>query len=358
MRHLQRGPDVRYSTPEIPVVTLVMPGFHNEGNIIHAGRVLKTDMKKLSFVVSLTNNDNDYQQEQAAAAERAARRLGVDVKIIHANNDAVGQSQQLLEFIQCSTSSRPDAIVFEPAGGTAFPQVARAAASVGIGWVVLNHEVDYVAELRQAYQVPVFSISSDHEEVGKIQGKQFAALLPEGGSVLYIEGPANSSAAKERTAGMHLTKPANVQVKSLRANWTEESARRAVSSWLRLSTSQGSRIDLVGAQDDSMATGARKAFSETSDSDRERWLKIPFTGCDGLPKTGQSWVRSGVLAATIYIRPNTDMALEMLTEAIRSGSALPESQVTVPESIPSLEELTKRSRSAAAGSARHNTARA
>jgi len=26
-------------------------------------------MKKLSFLVSLTNDDNDYQQEQAAAAE-------------------------------------------------------------------------------------------------------------------------------------------------------------------------------------------------------------------------------------------------------------------------------------------------
>ena len=41
-------------------------------------------MKRLSFVVSLTNNDNDYQHEQAAAAEKAARRWGVDVKIIHA----------------------------------------------------------------------------------------------------------------------------------------------------------------------------------------------------------------------------------------------------------------------------------
>ena len=33
-------------------------------------------MKRLSFLVSLTNNDNDYQQEQALAAEKAARRLG------------------------------------------------------------------------------------------------------------------------------------------------------------------------------------------------------------------------------------------------------------------------------------------
>ena len=105
-------------------------------------------MKKLSFVVSLTNNDNDYQQEQASAAERAARQLGVDLKIVHANNDAVAQSQQLLEFIQCSTSSRPDAIIFEPAGGTGFPQVARAAAAASIGWVVLNHDVDYVQQLR------------------------------------------------------------------------------------------------------------------------------------------------------------------------------------------------------------------
>ena len=128
--------------------------------------------------MSLTNNDNDYQQEQAAAAEKAARRLGVDVKIIHANNDAVAQSQQLLHYVQDSSVVRPDAIMFEPAGGTAFPQVARAAAAAGIGWVVLNHEVDYVLELRRTFKVPIFSISSDHEEVGKIQGKQFAALLP------------------------------------------------------------------------------------------------------------------------------------------------------------------------------------
>jgi len=295
-------------------------------------------MKKLSFLVSLTNNDNDYQQEQAAAAEKAARRLDVGVKIVHANNDAVAQSQQLLHYVQESVA-RPDAIMFEPAGGTAFPQVARAAAAAGIGWVVLNHEVDYVLELRRTFKVPVFGISSNHEEVGKIQGRQFAALLPTGGSILYIEGPANSSAAKERTAGMLRTKPANIRVKTMRANWTEESAHRTVSSWLRLRTSQESHIDLVGAQDDSMAMGARKAFSEIAESERARWMKIPVTGCDGMPKTGQAWVRSGTLAATIFIRPNTDLAIEMLVEAIKNGTALPEHKVTEPESVPSLQEL-------------------
>ncbi len=306
-------------------------------------------MKKLSFVVSLTNNDNDYQQEQASAAEKAARRLGVDLKIVQANNDAVAQSQQLLHIIQGAAASRPDAIVFEPAGGTAFPQVARAAIAADIGWVVLNHDADYIQQLRHGCHVPVFSISSDHEEVGRIQGKQFAALLPQGGSILYIEGPANSSAAQERSKGMNAAKPANVQVKTMRANWTEESAHRAVSSWLRLRTSQEMRIDLVGAQDDSMAAGARKAFAEIAAGERERWLQIPFTGCDGLPKTGQSWVRSGLLAATIHIRPNADLALEMLTEAIRKGSQPAERRLITSESVPSIEELAARTARSNAG---------
>src|SRR5581483_9912603 len=278
-----------------------------------------TDMKRLNFLVSLTTNDNDYQQEQATAAENAARRLGVDVKIIHANNDPLTQSQQLLQYIQDAKVVKPDAIMFEPAGGTAFPQVARAAAAAGIGWVVLNHEGDYIPDLRRMYKVPVFEVSADHEEIGEIQGKQFAALLPRGGSMPYLEGPNNSSAAKQRSTGMMRAKPANIQVKTMRANWTEESAHKTVSSWLRLQTSLQSRVDLVGAQDDSMAMGARKAFSELPESDRPRWMKVPITGCDGMPKTG--------------------LAMELLVDALRAGAQVPEQKKTNPESVPSLSEL-------------------
>jgi len=120
--------------------------------------------------------------------------------------------------------------------------------------------------------------------------------------VLYIQGPSENSAAKERTVGMQETKPANIQIIALRGQWTEESAQRAVRSWLKLTTSQKTAVDLVASQDDSMAIGARKAFEElTNEVDRERWLKLPFTGCDGLPKTGQAWVRSGLLAATVFV---------------------------------------------------------
>jgi ABC-type sugar transport system substrate-binding protein len=298
-------------------------------------------MKKLKFILSLTNNDNDYQMEQGASAEQAAKRLGAELQIIHAENDSVTQSQQLLKIIQSRSDSLPDGIIFEPVGGTALPQVARAAAIAGVGWVVLNRDVEYLSELRKAYRVPAFCLTSDHEEIGRIQGQQLAAILPKGGSVLYIQGPSESLAAKQRTFGMYETKPAEVQIKLMKAQWTEASAHRTVSSWLRLSTSQQTHLDLIAAQDDSMALGARKAFEEELNLPaRERWLKLPYIGCDGLPNSGQTWVRRGLLTATIFVPPNAGTALEMLVEAIQNGSLPAERSLIAPVSIPAIDMLT------------------
>ena len=300
-------------------------------------------MDKLRILVSLTTDDNDYQIEQAQSAEQMARKLGVEIQIVYADNDAITQSTQILKAIQSDENQRPNAIVFEPVGGTALPQVARAAASAGVGWAVLNRDANYILELRKSSSAPFFGVTSDHLEIGRIQGRQFAALLPQGGSILYVQGPAENSAAKERTTGMQETKPSNIHVTLLRAQWTEESAQRAVRSWLKLSTSQRAAIDLIGAQDDSMAIGARKAFEElTNESERERWLKLPFTGCDGLPKTGEAWVRTGVLAATVFVPPNTGMAIEMLFDAIQKGKKPAERALTVPVSIPTLDQLKVR----------------
>ena len=300
-------------------------------------------MKKLSFIVSLPTTDNDYQMLQSASVEEAARRLGVSIQVLSADNDSVGQSQQLLKIIQSKTEARPDGIIFEPAGGTALPQVANAAAAAGIAWGVMNHDADYIPELRRAHHLPVFAITANHEEVGRIQGKQLGALLPKGGSVLLIEGPSQSMAAKQRTTGMYETKPATVTVKHLKGQWTEESSYRAVHSWLRLSTSRQSSFDVVAAQDDSMAAGARKALLELPDATaRLRWSSIPYLGCDGVPDTGQAWVKQGTLTATVVIPPTAGQALEILVRAIQSSVMPPERTLTVPSSFPDLEVLAIR----------------
>jgi ribose transport system substrate-binding protein len=301
-------------------------------------------MANLRFIVSLITKENDYQVQQAASAQAAAQKLGVDVQILYADNDAITQSTQLLKAIQSDAAARPQAILFEPAGGTAFPQVAQAAVGAKIAWAALNREADYIPQLRKTAQVPVFSISSDHREIGRIQGRQFAALLPSGGCVLYIQGPSETSAARDRTGGMQMTVPHNVQIISLRGRWTEESAQRAVESWLRLNTSNKVQIDVVGAQNDLMAMGARKAFDGVSNiADREKWLRLPFTGVDGLAKTGQAWVRGGTLAATVVVPTNAGQAISVLVEALQTGKPVPERSFTVPESFPAIENLVPKS---------------
>jgi ABC-type sugar transport system substrate-binding protein len=245
-------------------------------------------MKKLRFLVLLMTRENDYQLEQAASAEQAAASNGIELQVLFADNDAITQGTQLLKIIQGNPAMRPDGIICEPVGGPCLPQVARAAVAAGISWAILNREAEYLGELRRSSSVPVFSISADQTEVGRIQGRQLAALLKgNGGGLLYIQGPSDNFAARDRTTGMQMTLPATIGVTSLKGQWTEESAQRCVGSWLRLNTSRKMAIRVVGAQNDAMAMGARKAFSAIDNlEERDSWLRVPYTGIDGLGKHG------------------------------------------------------------------------
>jgi len=297
-------------------------------------------MDKLNVVLSLITSDNDYQRQQAAEAESTARRLGVDLQVLYAGNDAVEQSQQILKVVQ-SRTLRPNAIIVEPVG-TVMHQVAAAAVATGISWVVMNRDADYLHDLRKNSAVQAFAVSTDNEEVGRIQARQFAALMRNGGTILYIEGPSTTTAARLRSQGMLAIKPANLEVKSIKGDWTKESGHKAITSWLRLSTSRQLRIGVVGCQNDAMAMGARTAFQDvTVNVDRDAWLSLPLTGCDGVPETGQAWVRQGLLAATVTTPATSGTALELLVRATHSGIRPPESTLIAPISCPSLEVLAK-----------------
>jgi ribose transport system substrate-binding protein len=297
-------------------------------------------MTMLNVLVSLITEDNDFQLEQAASAQAAALTLGANVQIVFAGNDAVHQTQQILNFVQ-DPAKRPDAILVEPVG-TGMPQVAKAAVDAGIAWCLVNLEGDYVPQLRQRALVPVFSVLADNEAIGKIQGQQIGAILGDRGCVLSIEGPAGRDVAKVRSKGMLSTKPSGVEVRTVRGDWTQRSGYQAVKSWLGLSTSRQLHVGMIACQNDDMAIGARRAFEELLDmQERDAWLRLPVTGCDGVPRSGQSWVTQGRLAATVISPPLLGDALQLLTTALRNGSQPAERTLSVPSSFPPLKEMQK-----------------
>jgi ribose transport system substrate-binding protein len=298
-------------------------------------------MKKLSIIVSLITDKNAYQKDQATAAKEAAQRLGVDVRVVFADSDAVTQSEQLLKAIQSPEGIRPDGIVCLPVG-TTLERVAREAATRGIAWALVNREGDYLMELRNVHKTLTFMITVDQEEIGRIQGRQFGVLLPSGGTVLYILGPSTNPVFKLRLAGMQSTKPANIQVITMRGNLTEESGYQAISSWLRLHTSRTTRVDLVAGQNDDMAIGARRAFEDAlSGDERERWSSLPYTGCDASSGAGGEWIRRGLLTASVFLPPTAGLALETLVKSIQGKTQPPLQQQIAPVSRPLLEKLAE-----------------
>lgn len=297
-------------------------------------------MKKLSIVVSLPG-DNKYLTEQAAAVEAAAQRLGVDLSLINAHSDAVAQGQQLLEIIQAPVSARPHAIITEPANELGLPRVAEAAVEAGIGWVISNARVDYLDALRKKSRAPVFSISQDHEEIGRTQGRQMGALLPQGGTILYLRGPATNYLASQRMQGLESTVPRNIQLKTLKIQWTQESCYQSVSSWLRLSTIRAGELRLITSQNTDFVVGARKAFQDqTTGEQRAKWLSVPCTAA-GTRNQAKPLVDKGTLTAAVITSLTMDTALEILVKALHTGVQPPDHTVVESHSYPSLEDLER-----------------
>jgi ABC-type sugar transport system substrate-binding protein len=290
-----------------------------------------------NILLSLVTDDNDYQRAQAESAKAAAVANGLIVDIQYAENDAVLQVQQILRALQ-EKHRRYDAIISEPVG-TGMEQAARLAAASGVVWGILNHETTYISSLRRTSKAAQFEVTNNHFEIGRIQGQQAAALLPDGGVALYIEGPSTGGAARLRTDGMLAAKPSNVELKILKGDWTQSNTRKSVASWLALGTSRKLGVAAVICQNDAMALGVREAFDKSmSGTEREQWLSLPTTGCDGLPGEGQELVKRGVLTATIVVPPNAGIAVELAAKALK-GVQVQEKTVCVVSSYPSVEKL-------------------
>ena len=297
-------------------------------------------MKKPSIVISLPG-ENNFLREQETAAKTTAQRLGLDLRIINAKSDPVTQSQQLLEIVQ-ATSARPDAIVVEPVNNQGLPRVDETAADAGIGWVISNALVDYLEALRKNAKAPVFGVSQDHPEVGRMQGRQIRAILPRGGAILYLRGPATNFLAAQRSDALESELGINIQFKSLKIQWTEESAYNSVTSWLRLSTVRAGDTQLIAAQNTDFILAAKRSFEDnTSGDERTKWLGLPYCGV-AVPSQVKQLVDSGTLTAAIVTPVTLDKALEILVRHLQTRSQPPQQTFVKASSEPSLDDLIKK----------------
>lgn len=294
----------------------------------------------------LLDNHQDFQRAQADDARAAAVRLGLDLEIVFTSGGAVAQRQQLFSSLQMPKEKRPSALVVESATKEGFERVARVAVADGIGWVLTTGYVDYIDALRREFpKVLASAATSDEEQIARLMAQQYRVLLPRGGSILYVEGLANSLGAvvRRRHAEQALQGSKISIAKVITADWTEESAEKAALFWFKFNTNKDFRPELIAAQNDAIASGVRRAIAQQ----RPEWLTIPITGCDGLAGGGKKLVNEGSLIATVVKPPTAGRAMEMVAAFLRQELA-PAHVVLPPSSYPSLEQLAKKAAQRAA----------
>ena len=283
------------------------------------------------LVVSLTSAQQEYQALQEEDARAAGRRLGVEVEVLFADDNPVLQIQQLFRFIHAPEGERPGALLVHTRVPDGLERVARNAVQLGMGWLLLNRSAPYAESLRREGRGSVAVVTTDHVEIGRIQARQLERLRPGAASVLYVQGPAETAAARLRLQGFEEGLGGRAcDVKVVNGDWTQPGAERAIAAWLRLKTAERFSPEAVVSQNDNMARGARKALEAL----KPEWARLPFLGCDGLPQGGRRDVDEGRLAATVVIPSCAGPAVELAVAWKRAARVPPAGTILAPSAYP------------------------
>ena len=303
-------------------------------------------MSKTTISLFVADETNEHQQLVLADARRAAENAGLTLETGSADNQITVQIRQVYSAINKDPARRTRAIIIMPVRDNSLNRVANDAAKAGIGWICLHRRMDYLDELRQSFpDLPLATVGPDQMEIGRIQARQFRAILPKGGHVLYVKGNLANSSSQLRLSGlMEGLEGSGIDARdTLSGNWTTEDAERVVEGWLRMVLSGSSRLDLIGCQNDAMAVGARNALESVSSYLRRPEIaRIPVTGVDGLPGRGQKLVNDGALAATVIVPSSGVPAIQLVVQAILKKEQTPREISLQPLSYPDEPTLAAR----------------
>jgi ABC-type sugar transport system substrate-binding protein len=292
------------------------------------------------IALALVDESNEFQQLLKQDAEAAAHRAGLSLEVHFTGEDLNEHLHELRHLIE-DEASRPDALLVMAVRDHGLSRTVRQAARAGVHWIFLNRTEDDLEPIRAEFPAAVVTTVCPNEiETGRVQGRQFKALLAQG-KVLYIQGNPRSLASRERTTGMQEeVAGAPFEVVLAGGDWNPQAAGRAVQDWLRFAVGGRLPFDLIGCQNDHMAGGVLEALAAAAaDLRRPELLRIPVTGCDGSPEFGQRMVREGRLAATVVLPRVAGPAVERIGRYLHHGERPPETVQHGATSFPAHTEL-------------------
>ncbi|MFF5100902.1 substrate-binding domain-containing protein [Streptomyces sp. NPDC000134] len=249
-------------------------------SLLHGGAEAGTKRK---IGLSLSTLNNPFFVQIRAGAQEEARKLGVDLTVTDAQNDASQQANQVQNF----TSEGLSSVVVNPVDSDAAGPSVRSANKADIPVVAVDRGVNKADTAAL--------VASDNVEGGELGAEALAEKLGGKGTIVILQGQAGTSASRERGAGFAagLKKYPGIEVVAQQpADFDRTKGLDVMTNLLQAHPG----ITGVFAENDEMALGAIKALGAKAGK------SVQVVGFDGTPD-GLAAVRNGTLYASVAQQP-------------------------------------------------------
>jgi methyl-galactoside transport system substrate-binding protein len=175
---------------------------------------------------------------------------------------------------------------------------------------ILKVDENIVKSYDKAYYV-----LPDSEQAGKLQGQMLANIWDKNKNAIDInkdeviqyvilQGEINNAGTNDRTKYSIMTiKDKGIKVEQLASvfcNWEEELAREAMEGLL---VQYGNKIEVVIANNDTMAVGSVKALQKFGYNKDDNTRTIPVVGIDAIPES-LDFIKKGYMSGTVLQDPD------------------------------------------------------
>lgn len=250
-------------------------------SLLHNG---SSGAAKPKIGLSLSTLNNPFFVQIRDGAEEEAKKLGADLTVTDAQNDASQQANQLQNF----TSGSLSAVVVNPVDSDAAGPSVRGANKAGIPVIAVDRGVNKADTSAL--------VASDNVEGGALGAKALAEKLGGKGTIVILQGQAGTSASRERGAGFAEGLKAYPGIKVVAKQPADFDRTKGLDVMTNLLQAHPD-IDGVFAENDEMALGAIKALGSKAGR------SVQVVGFDGTPD-GLKAVQAGTLYASVAQQPS------------------------------------------------------
>ncbi|MFG3017276.1 substrate-binding domain-containing protein [Streptomyces sp. NPDC048254] len=297
------------------LAAVVTVGLVAATSLLHTGS--SSTNPKMGLSLSTLNNPFFVQIRSGAQAE--AKKLGVDLTVTDAQNDASQQANQLQNF----TSSGLGAIIVNPVDSDAASNSVKSADKAGIPVIAVDRGVNNARTDAL--------VASDNVAGGELAAKTIGDRLGGHGKIVILQGQAGTSAARERAQGFAngLKAYPGIQVVAQQpADFDRTKGLDVMSNLLQAHPD----VQGVIAANDEMALGAIKALGSKAGT------SVSVVGFDGTPD-GLTAVKNGTLYASVAQQPSQlgKIAVDNALKAVQDKKV--ESTIKVPVKVVTKENV-------------------